>query len=184
MKNLANYISLSRIVLSCSMIFTEPLSFTFFIIFIICGISDIVDGYIARKMNLNTQLGSKLDSYADIIFFLSYMIVLLPILRLSNFMIFWIIIIFLIRLCSIVVGYGKFGKFSSIHTNLNKLTGLSLFFFPFSLLLTISDEFFLIVILFISTLASLEEFIIIITIDNLDSDYEGVLNYISWDNFF
>ena len=50
MKNLANYISLSRIGLSVLLVFTEPLSFIFFRVFIIGGITDILDGYVARNM--------------------------------------------------------------------------------------------------------------------------------------
>ena len=79
MKNLANYISLSRIVLAILLLFTKPLSFIFFITFIICGITDVLDGYIARTYGLSSDFGAKLDSFADIVF-LSFLIVLFPIL--------------------------------------------------------------------------------------------------------
>lgn len=175
MKNVANYISLSRILLSILLLFTQTLSSTFFIIYVLCGISDFLDGYVARKMSSDNEFGAKIDSIADIVFFLVYLIVLLPILRLSNYIIVWIMVIFLIRLTSIILGYKKFGKFSSIHTNLNKLTGISLFFFPFSLPLTIS-QILLVIIVIICTLASLEELIIIYYSENLDSNSKGILH--------
>ena len=36
-----------------------------FVLFIICGISDDLDGYIARKYNMKSSLGAKLDNIAD-----------------------------------------------------------------------------------------------------------------------
>ena len=72
MKNLANYISISRIILAILLLFTEPLSIYFFTIFILCGISDVLDGYIARNHGENTSFGAKLDSFGDIVFFLSF----------------------------------------------------------------------------------------------------------------
>lgn len=167
MKNIANYISLSRIFLSILLIFTQPLSPTFFIVYSLCGLSDVIDGYVARKMGLVNDFGAKLDSYADIIFILSYLTVLLPILRLENDTILWMIIIFVIRITTIIIGYMKFGKFSSVHTNLNKLTGTLLFIFPFSLAFSISYEL-LTLILIISTLASLEELLIICSSKNIN----------------
>ena len=76
MMNLANYISISRIVLSVLILFTELSSALFFVIFILCGVSDFLDGYIARKYGLNSDLGANLDSLADVIFFSCFLIVL------------------------------------------------------------------------------------------------------------
>lgn len=67
MKSIANYISISRILLVLALIFIEPLSTTFYIIYFISGISDILDGFIARKYNVTSTLGEKLDSIADLI---------------------------------------------------------------------------------------------------------------------
>ena len=49
MKHIANYISISRIIMSIVLIATAPFSVMFYIIYIYCGISDMLDGYIARK---------------------------------------------------------------------------------------------------------------------------------------
>ena len=166
---MANYISLSRIFLSILLIFTQPISSTFFIIYTLCGLSDVADGYVARKMGLVNDFGAKLDSYADIVFILSYLTVLLPILRLEYYMILWMIIISLIRITTIIIGYMKFRKFSSVHTNLNKLTGILLFIFPFSLAFSISYNL-LILILIISTIASLEELLIICSSKKLNTN--------------
>ena len=49
MKNVANYISISRIIMSVLLIITEAFSVAFYIIYICCGISDMLDGFIARR---------------------------------------------------------------------------------------------------------------------------------------
>ena len=52
----------------CSIIlFTvNPFSIKFFIIYTYCGISDMLDGTIARKTETSTELGSILDGLADL----------------------------------------------------------------------------------------------------------------------
>ncbi len=47
MRNLANYISVSRIIMSIMLAITETFSIAFYIIYIYCGISDMLDGFIA-----------------------------------------------------------------------------------------------------------------------------------------
>ena len=58
MKDAANYISISRIIMSLILFFTETFSIPFYIIYIYCGISDMLDGFIARKIkNENKEKG-------------------------------------------------------------------------------------------------------------------------------
>ncbi|MDS1003847.1 CDP-alcohol phosphatidyltransferase family protein [Clostridium sporogenes] len=51
MKNIPNLITMIRILGITVLVFIRPFSEIFFIIYLICGISDILDGMIARKMN-------------------------------------------------------------------------------------------------------------------------------------
>ena len=44
----------------------EPLSVLFYAIYILCGISDVLDGYIARKSNSVSKSGAFIDSIASI----------------------------------------------------------------------------------------------------------------------
>ena len=97
MKNIANYISISRIVMSILLLVTKTLTLTFIIIYLYCGVSDMVDGYIARKSKNTSKIGERLDSVADIIFVIISMIKILPVLDLSKGIIIWIIIIALIK---------------------------------------------------------------------------------------
>ena len=43
-------------------------SSTFWVLYIVCGISDMADGWLARKLKCVTKTGALLDSLADICF--------------------------------------------------------------------------------------------------------------------
>ena len=171
--NPANCISFLRIILSLLLLFTRPLSSLFFIIFIFCGISDVFDGYIARKYDLTTDFGANLDSFADIILFFCFLIVLLPTLKLNLWVIFWIMGIVLIKIFSIIFGFIKFGEFSLIHTYLNKITGVFLMFLPFLLLIMPSDVI-LDLLCLIATVASMEELFIIVSSQKLNLNRKSI----------
>ena len=68
MKNLANIITVSRIGLAVWMIFTEPLSPCFYILYAVCGLTDMIDGTVARITNTQSKMGALLDSVADMVF--------------------------------------------------------------------------------------------------------------------
>ena len=174
MYNLANIISSLRILLSVLLLFTEPLSLLFFIVFILCGISDVVDGYVARTFGLESDFGAKLDSLSDIIFFFCFLITIFPLLDLSYWMILWIVCIVLIKVILILFGFMKFGKIPFIHTYLNKITGFGLILLPFFLLLNSSD-IFIIILSLMATFAVLEELIILISSQNLDRNQKSIL---------
>ncbi len=66
--------------LSVILLFLKPFTLLFWIVYSLCGFSDIIDGYIARKTNSTSKLGSLLDSIGDIVFMSSAIIVFLPII--------------------------------------------------------------------------------------------------------
>lgn len=110
-----------------------PLSLPFYALYTAAGLSDIFDGWIARKTNTATKFGAKLDTLADIVFAAVVLIMLLPILELSLWMIGWIGVIALIKLVNIVIGFIRQKEFISVHSVMNKVTGGLLFVFPLTL---------------------------------------------------
>ncbi|MDO5849588.1 MAG: CDP-alcohol phosphatidyltransferase family protein [Methanobacteriaceae archaeon] len=176
MKNLANYVSISRILLSLSLLFTSPLSLEFCIIYVICALSDILDGYLAKKYG-STKIGPKLDSIADAIFFLSMLIVLYPILNIGYFVLISILAIILIKILSITIGFIKFKQFALIHTYLNKSIGFLIILLPLWLLIIKSTGIILNVVnilCVIAIIAAIEELAIIIFSKTLDLDLKTV----------
>ena len=81
MKNIANYISISRIVMSIVLLAMKVLTIPFWVIYMYCGISDMLDGYIARKYNYISKFGERLDSVADIIFVIISILKIVPFLN-------------------------------------------------------------------------------------------------------
>lgn len=70
MKHIPNIISACRIILSISLLFFFWQPVIFFSIYLICGLSDIVDGMLARGLKVSGKLGAKLDSVGDFLLFI------------------------------------------------------------------------------------------------------------------
>ena len=127
MKNIPNYISISRLIMAILLLFPETFSITFYMIYICCGLSDILDGFLARKYKITSELGAKLDSIADIVFVFVSFFKIIPIIEITAEIIIWTSIIVLIRLFNIVSSYILYSKLMLLHTNANKFTGVLLF---------------------------------------------------------
>ena len=130
MKRIANIITVSRILCSLLLVWTRPLSTAFYMLYLYCGLSDAVDGYIARRTKTESRLGQKLDSAADLVFFAALLIALLPILQLTTPALLFIGTVVVIRVSSIIIAFVKYKTFASLHTYANKLTGFLLFAVP------------------------------------------------------
>ena len=77
--NIPNCITILRIIGTASLIFITPLSVPFFIIYTVSGISDVLDGTIARLTKNETTFGKRLDSIADLAFYAVMLIKIFPI---------------------------------------------------------------------------------------------------------
>ena len=156
MKNIANYISVSRAIMSIILVVTETFSIAFYMIYIYCGISDMLDGFIARKSKSESKIGARLDSIADIIFVIVAMIKILPVLNLSNGIVIWTVIIALIKIINVICSYIYYKKLILLHTIANKITGFILFIAPFIIVNT-NQMIFEIIICSIATFAAVQE---------------------------
>ncbi|MGN1033819.1 MAG: CDP-alcohol phosphatidyltransferase family protein [Intestinibacter sp.] len=169
MKYLPNTLSFLRIVLSIMLFYLNPVKLPFILIYIICGITDVLDGFIARKINATSEFGAKLDSIADVLIISVILFKFIPILKLNFYMMIWIVVIALIKISSIIVIFIRFKQFGIIHTYLNKLTGLLIFVYPI-LNYFISCKFYMYLVFIVATVTSIEEILICTTITSLDLD--------------
>ncbi len=155
------------------MLFIKPFSTLFFIIYILCGAGDILDGYLARKMNLVSKSGQILDSVADLFMTAVVLFVFLSHLKLYLWIILWIAVIAFIRILSLFIGSGRYKQPAFLHTYANKFTGLLLFFFPFIYIcwgLSISS----ILICTVATLSATEELFINLFSKTLNRDIKSI----------
>ena len=130
---MANIITCIRIVLSAALLFCPPLSPAFYALYLAAGFSDMIDGAVARKTGTVSELGSRLDTIADIVFTAVCLIRLLPVLEVPAWLYTWIAVIAAIKLLNIAAGYLKQKRFPAVHSGINKVTGGLLFLFPLTL---------------------------------------------------
>ena len=130
---MANIITSIRIVLSVGLLFCPTFSPVFYELYIAAGFSDMIDGAVARKTGTVSGFGSRLDTFADIVFAAVCLIKLLPILDVPVWLYVWFAVIAIIKFSSITAGYIRQKKLVSVHSVLNKATGLLLFVFPLTL---------------------------------------------------
>lgn len=127
---MANIITSIRILCSIAILFCPAYSVAFYALYITAGVSDMIDGWVARKTNTASALGAKLDTIADIIFVVACLLKLLPVVDIPTWLYVWISIIVLIKIINIVSGYVVQKQFVAIHSLMNKVTGVLLFLLP------------------------------------------------------
>ena len=161
-KHIANILTGCRILGSILLLFFPVFSLDFYITYLLCGFSDMVDGAIARKTNSTSKFGSQLDTIADFIFVMVSSFKFLPAIPIPQWLWIWGGMIAVIKISNIILGYVSKKQFISLHTTLNKVTGLLLFLLP----LTISFwelNYTAIAVCSIATLSAIQEGLYIIT---------------------
>ncbi|MBR0414952.1 MAG: CDP-alcohol phosphatidyltransferase family protein [Clostridia bacterium] len=129
---MANIITGIRIVLSIALLFVPVFKPAFYALYITAGVSDILDGIVARKTNTVSDFGSKLDTVADMVLVAVCLIKMLPVLDIPLWLYIWIAVIALIKVINIISGFVIQKRFVATHTLMNKATGVLLFLLPLS----------------------------------------------------
>lgn len=135
--NIPNIITFIRILGTIALAFVAPFSAAFYIIWTICGVSDVLDGTAARLLKKESALGAKLDSTADIMFYLLMLFRVLPTLIVVLPRWIWIFVgaIAAARIGAYLAAFIKYKRFASLHSYLNKLSGFLLFLVPYFIFL-------------------------------------------------
>ena len=173
MKSIPNALSIGRILLSISLLFIQPLSGLFYIIYILCGISDMLDGFLARKLDAASSLGARLDSTADFVMIVVLLIILYPVINPPAAILIWIILIAVVRFFSMFTAKKRFNSFAMLHTLANKLTGFALFLFPL-LLVVIPKRITMLLVCGMASLSAIEELWIQLTSKELNLDRKSI----------
>ena len=130
---MANTITFFRIAASIVLLSCPVFSPAFYVFYIAAGLSDMLDGFVARKTDTVSELGARLDTMADFALVVVCLIKLLPILRIPAWLYGWIGIIALIKVVNIIFGFVVQRKFVAIHSVMNKATGALLFLLPLTI---------------------------------------------------
>ena len=129
MKHIPNIITTLRFLGAASLLLCNPAGAAFWVIYGLCGVSDMLDGYLARKLHAESKTGAVLDSVADICFVACCAIRLIPIIQIPSWLWIWAGVIIAIKLVNQISALIVCKGFCFPHTSANKLTGLLLFLF-------------------------------------------------------
>ena len=171
----ANALTISRILLSLALPFLAPLKAAFLAVYAVCGITDALDGFVARKTHTQSKLGARLDSLADLVLIAALVVSLYPVIQLPQGAVVWIPAIAGIRLAAAGICFVKHGTFASVHTYANKLTGLLIFLFPF-LVLILAPKVPVWILCVAATLSAVEELLIQISAKSLNLDRKSIFS--------
>lgn len=130
---MANSITGIRIVCSIALLFCPVFSPVFYVLYIIAGVSDMIDGAVARKTGTVSEFGSKFDTAADFVLVVVCLIKLIPVIHVPIWLIIWIIVIAVIKAINLLSGYVMRKEMVALHTVMNKVTGILLFVLPLTL---------------------------------------------------
>jgi len=135
LKYLPNIITSMRIIATLSLLVIKPLCLWFYIVYVFAGFTDIIDGYLARKLRVTSQIGAKLDSAADLIFYAVVIIRILPALIKTLPHAIWYAVAFIlfVRFVIYIFSAIKYHCFVSTHSIINKITSFFVFSIPFLL---------------------------------------------------
>ena len=155
-KHIANIITASRIIFSLPLLFIPLSSAWFYIFYLFCGLSDMIDGTMARKTGTASKFGARLDSASDFVLMFVCCLKMLPLIHIPVWLWAWIIGIALIKIFNIMLVFIQKKKLISIHSLLNKTTGLALFLLPLTMTL-IETTYSVATICVLATIAGMQE---------------------------
>ena len=127
MKSLPNAISALRFLGAVCFLFFGVESCAFWVIYFVCGLSDMADGYLARKLGCESQVGAMLDSLADLVFVICCCFKLIPALAFPKWLWIWGGVIVATKIINQISALVMYKKCIFPHTIANKVTGVLLF---------------------------------------------------------
>ena len=130
---MANILTGIRILCALSMLFCPALSPPFYALYVVAGLTDMIDGAVARRTHTASAFGAKLDSIADCALVVVCLIKLIPALSVPAWLCIWISVIALIKAVNIASGYVMQKRLVAPHTAMNRITGALLFVLPLAL---------------------------------------------------
>ena len=132
-KGLANVLTIGRIALSIALLIPATFSPAFFALYALAGVTDMFDGYIARRTGTESELGAKLDSIADLILVVVCLVKILPAIPVPTWLWIWAAAIVLVKAANAVSGFVVEKRLVMPHTMANKVAGFVVFLVPFAI---------------------------------------------------
>lgn len=158
-KHIPNIISSLRIAAAASLFFFTTISGSFLSIYLFCGFTDFIDGTLARKLDVTSMLGAKLDTVGDVLTYFSLAKILIFHSLVPLWVLIWMGAAIVGFLISAVIAKKRFNKFYFVHSLFGKILGVSLFTLPF-LISCFNEKIGLSIVCLIASIAAIESIII------------------------
>ncbi|MBO4891355.1 MAG: CDP-alcohol phosphatidyltransferase family protein [Prevotella sp.] len=127
MKRIPDLLSMSRIVLCLPLLLVDAMTVPFWVLYVIAGLTDILDGFLARRWGVESKFGARLDSLADFVFVLAVGYKLFPYMKLPATLWMMIGLVALVKMINAISSFVVKHRIEFLHTRANKLTGFFLF---------------------------------------------------------
>jgi len=182
-KHVPNILSGLRIVLSVALLFlTTPDRIQFFVVvYLVNGLTDVLDGQIARHFKVESSLGSKLDAVGDSMLFASALIcmVFLADLTMEEPMVRYLAVLspgVVYKIANVFVTRVRFKQWNMMHTLMNKTVFVALYFYvPIFLLLREVNFRMVLAISVLICLACAEETVTLMRLEEYDVNCKGIV---------
>jgi len=178
LKQIPNLVSCFRIVLSLALLLLVEKPMFFIVVYLLCGLSDAADGYLARKLDAETVIGTKLDSFGDFIFYAVCLFLLIVFTNSANYslIIASVIIIAVIRTVNLIITKTKFKQWNIMHTIGNKFTGIVLFtMLPIHIFADSFPHGLVIAVCMVAAISSVEEGIILLKTKKYNANKRSIV---------
>ena len=132
-KQAANLLTLCRLLGGLGLLALPAFSSGFWALYLFCGLTDMADGPVARRIGSASVFGARLDTAADAVFLAAAFAKLLPALTVPGWLWAWLALIAAIKTGNLLWGFRHGKGLVTAHTAWNRLTGLVLFLLPLTL---------------------------------------------------
>ena len=173
MKHIPNILTGLRILCSALLLATPVYSSRFYLFYLVCGVTDFLDGRLARRLHAASKAGASLDNIADYTLLTSTAIRVLPTLEIETWSLIWGICMLIAHVTSSIIAWVKYKRVVVLHTLANKLLGGAVYAIP--LLAGFGNQTIL-----ISTVSAFmcfsvpEEIYLLLTSKQLEPDVRGI----------
>lgn len=124
----ANAISFVRIAICAALVFTVSYTALFYVLYLLAGVSDLADGFVARITHTESAFGAVLDSIADIVFVSVCIFRIIPLPE--TWVLIWAGIIAAVKIPVAVYAVCFRKKPEMLHNAANRITGILFFVMP------------------------------------------------------
>lgn len=129
-RSIPNILTVCRMADSITLLFFKPMTTAFILVYILCGLSDVLDGFLARMLNSESRYGAMLDSLADALFIFACLTKLLPFFHFPIWIWIWCAVVAVIKFSTLYIFYKGHRYFGFSSSRSNKMAGFVLFFAP------------------------------------------------------